>query len=183
MSEFKAPKTLVKSHNALKRRYLPNTYQVTPKPAIMFHRMRAAHSAASSSLQSFGFFDREAFLDGFVLRARKELPERIFEAVEDHRRENAELVAFLDELKAVSLYGPNGQKPLQTGEGATRKLRKRGKTAETIEAVPPPSPGVPTVSDDAISLDEEIRLLRNQLARKLQLQNAQLKRMLERFER
>lgn len=75
------------------------------------------------------------------------------------------------------------QKPLQTGEGATRKLRKRGKTAETIEAVPPPSPGVPTVSDDAISLDEEIRLLRNQLARKLQLQNAQLKRMLERFER
>lgn len=108
ISEFKAPKTLVKSHNALKRRYLPNTYQVTPKPAIMFHRMRAAHSAASSSLQSFGFFDREAFLDGFVLRTKKELPERIFEAVEVYRRENAELVAFLDELKAVSLYGPNG---------------------------------------------------------------------------
>ncbi|CAN7550107.1 hypothetical protein LJR255_003911 [Pararhizobium sp. LjRoot255] len=54
--------------------------------------------------------------------------------------------------------------------------------AEKAEVVPQPSPGVPTVSDDAISLDEEIRLLRDQLARKLQLQNAQLKRMLERFE-
>lgn len=71
----------------------------------------------------------------------------------------------------------------QTGEGATRKRRKMAKSAEPAEAVSPPSPGVPTVSDDAISLDEEIRLLRDQLARKLQLQNAQLKRMLERFER
>ncbi|WP_210012466.1 hypothetical protein [Neorhizobium galegae] len=74
-------------------------------------------------------------------------------------------------------------KPSQAGEGATRKRSSRGKKAERVEVVPPPSPGVPTVSDDAISLDEEIRLLRNQLARKLQLQNAQLKRMLERFER
>ncbi|KAA9383414.1 hypothetical protein [Neorhizobium galegae] len=71
----------------------------------------------------------------------------------------------------------------QAGEGATRKRSRRGKAAETIEAVPLPSPGVPAVSDDAISLDEEIRLLREQLARKLRQQNAQLKRMLERFER
>lgn len=108
ISEFSAPKTLVKSYNALRRRYLPNTYQVMPKPAVMFHRMGAAHSAASSSLQSFGFFDREAFLDGFVLRTKKELPERLLEVVEEHRQENAELVTFLDELKAVSLYGPKG---------------------------------------------------------------------------
>ncbi|WP_105403313.1 hypothetical protein [Neorhizobium sp. T7_12] len=74
-------------------------------------------------------------------------------------------------------------KPSQAGEGATRKRSTRGKKTEPIEAVPPPSPGVPAVSDDAIRLDEEIRLLRDQLARKLQLQNAQLKRMLERFER
>ncbi|CDZ34115.1 Hypothetical protein NGAL_HAMBI1146_07010 [Neorhizobium galegae bv. officinalis] len=71
----------------------------------------------------------------------------------------------------------------QAGEGATRKRSRRGKATETIEAVLPPSPGVHAVSDDAISLDEEIRLLREQLARKLRLQNAQLKRMLERFER
>ncbi|TAU38947.1 hypothetical protein ELI43_31055 (plasmid) [Rhizobium leguminosarum] len=74
-------------------------------------------------------------------------------------------------------------KPSQTAEGATRKRSRQGKTEARGEAVPLPSPGVPAVSDDAIGLDEEIRLLRDQLARKLQLQNAQLKRMLERFER
>ncbi|TCU07561.1 hypothetical protein [Rhizobium sullae] len=74
-------------------------------------------------------------------------------------------------------------KPSQTGEGATRKRSTRGQKAAGGEAVPPPSPAVPAVSDDAIRLDEEIRLLRDQLARKLQLQNAQLRRMLERFER
>ncbi|CAN7660197.1 hypothetical protein [Neorhizobium tomejilense] len=74
-------------------------------------------------------------------------------------------------------------KLFQTGEGATRKRSIRGKKAAGGEAVPSPAPTVPTVSDDAIRLDEEIRLLRDQLARKLQLQNAQLKRMLERFER
>ncbi|ARO32472.1 hypothetical protein NXC14_PA00192 (plasmid) [Rhizobium sp. NXC14] len=36
---------------------------------------------------------------------------------------------------------------------------------------------------DELSLDEEIRFLRGQLARKLKLQNAQLRKMLERFER
>ncbi|WP_374189369.1 MULTISPECIES: hypothetical protein [Rhizobium/Agrobacterium group] len=54
-----------------------------------------------------------------------------------------------------------------------RESAARGKKAEPIEAVPPPSPGVPAVSDDAIRLDEEIRLLGEQLARNLQLQNAQ----------
>ena len=77
----------------------------------------------------------------------------------------------------------HAQKPSPTGKGATQKRPRRGKTAATGEAVPPSSPGVPTVSDDAIRLDEEIRLLREQLARKLELQNAQLKRMLERYQR
>lgn len=108
ISEFKPPRSLVKSHNALKRRYLPNTYQVTPKPAIMFHRMQAPFGAASSSLQSFGFFDRDAFVDGFFCRTKKQMPERIFEVVEEYRQENADLVRFLDELKEVSIYGPNG---------------------------------------------------------------------------
>ncbi|MGO7758396.1 hypothetical protein ACC761_14635 [Rhizobium ruizarguesonis] len=74
-------------------------------------------------------------------------------------------------------------KPLQAGKGAMRKRSRRGKNAETVEVVPPPSLGDPIVSDDAISLDEEIRLLRDRLRRKLQLQNAQLKKMLQRFER
>ena len=38
-------------------------------------------------------------------------------------------------------------------------------------------------SDDTLSLDDEIRLLTGQLAEKLRLQNAQLRKMLERFER
>lgn len=73
--------------------------------------------------------------------------------------------------------------PLQNGEGATRTRRKLAKSAEPVETVLPPSPAAPAVLDDTISLDEEIKLLRDQLARKLRLQNAQLKRMLERFER
>ena len=71
-------------------------------------------------------------------------------------------------------------KPLQTGEGVTRKRRKVAKSAQPVEAV---ALSAPTVSDDTISLDEEIKLLREQLAHKVRLQNAQLKRMLERFER
>jgi hypothetical protein len=37
--------------------------------------------------------------------------------------------------------------------------------------------------DEAASLDEDIKQLEDQLAQKLRLQNAQLRRMLERFER
>ncbi|NEI17436.1 hypothetical protein GR220_36635 [Rhizobium leguminosarum] len=36
---------------------------------------------------------------------------------------------------------------------------------------------------DQMNLDEEIRVLRGQLAGKLKLQNARLRKMLERFER
>ncbi|MCV9947444.1 hypothetical protein [Rhizobium sp. BT-175] len=113
----------------------------------------------------------------------------------DHSEETASGVhgtADIDGARPVEAADPalsveagtaaRAPKPSQTGEGATRKPSTRDKAAAKDEAVPPPSPGVPAVSDDAIRLDEEIRLLRDHLARKLQLQNAQLKRMLERFE-
>ncbi|MBY5399423.1 hypothetical protein HFN01_31930 [Rhizobium leguminosarum] len=74
-------------------------------------------------------------------------------------------------------------KAFRVGEGQTRKRGMRGMKAKTIAVVIPPAPSALTAFDDAINLDEEIRLLRDQLARKLQMQNAQLKRMLERFER
>ncbi len=74
-------------------------------------------------------------------------------------------------------------KPLQTNERDTRTRRKLPKSVEPVETVLPPSPAAPAVLDNTISLDEEIKLLRDQLARRLRLQNAQLKRMLERFER
>ncbi|MBX4911024.1 MULTISPECIES: hypothetical protein [Rhizobium] len=68
------------------------------------------------------------------------------------------------------------------GEGQTRKRSTRGKKSKTIAVVLPRPPSVSTASDDAINLNEEIRLLRHQLASKLRMQNAQLKHMLERFE-
>ncbi|MBY4592186.1 MULTISPECIES: hypothetical protein [Rhizobium] len=74
-------------------------------------------------------------------------------------------------------------KALPVGEGPTRKRGRGSKKAKTITVVVSPSPGVTAVADDAVSLDGEIRLLRDQLATKLRLQNAQLKRMLDRFER
>ncbi|MBY2968036.1 hypothetical protein HF263_32905 [Rhizobium leguminosarum] len=83
----------------------------------------------------------------------------------------------------ADVAGHPSPKALPVGEGPTRKRSRRSNKATTIAVVLPPSPGVAAVSDDAVSLDGEIRLLRDQLAAKLRLQNAQLKRMLDRFER
>lgn len=85
--------------------------------------------------------------------------------------------ALSDEPGTIAREAP---KPSQTGEGTTRKRKKLTKSAEPVEAVLPPSAAAP---DDTISLDEEIKVLRSQLAQKLRLQNAQLRRMLQRFER
>ncbi|EGE56463.1 UNVERIFIED_ORG: hypothetical protein GGI63_006247 [Rhizobium esperanzae] len=59
-----------------------------------------------------------------------------------------------------------------------RKQRRRGKEAVAVA-------NFSQVNDttDEMNLDEEIKVLRDQLARKLKLQNAQLRKMLERFER
>ncbi|NNH67740.1 hypothetical protein [Rhizobium laguerreae] len=71
----------------------------------------------------------------------------------------------------------------RVGDGQTRKRSMRRTKMEATAVVLPPSRTVSAASEDAINFDEEIRLLRNQLARKLQVQNTQLKRMLERFDR
>ncbi|WP_322887529.1 hypothetical protein [Sinorhizobium medicae] len=73
-------------------------------------------------------------------------------------------------------------KAAKASEYAKSKRSSRGKKPERVGGLTPPSPAFPHVPCDAISLDREIRLLRNQLSRRLQLQNAQLKKMLERFE-
>jgi len=99
---------------------------------------------------------------------------------EDARLAEAADPALSDQHGTVAREAP---KPSQTGEGITRKRRKLTKSTEPVEAGLPPSAAAPSVSDDTISLDEEIKLLRNQLAHKLQLQNVQLRRMLQRFER
>ncbi|NKL99435.1 hypothetical protein E0H51_12690 [Rhizobium leguminosarum bv. viciae] len=55
-------------------------------------------------------------------------------------------------------------------EGAARKRSRQAKKAEVVDVVSQPSPHVGITSDDAIRLDGEIRLLRDQLAKKLRLQ-------------
>ncbi|MBB2754556.1 UNVERIFIED_ORG: hypothetical protein GGI57_005291 [Rhizobium aethiopicum] len=66
----------------------------------------------------------------------------------------------------------------RTVEVAPRKQRNRGKE---VVAIANDRQVIHTANE--MSLDDEIRMLRDQLARKLTLQNAQLRKMLERFER
>ncbi|ARM91111.1 hypothetical protein RHEC894_PC00076 (plasmid) [Rhizobium sp. CIAT894] len=72
------------------------------------------------------------------------------------------------------------------------KRRERARKAEASVAAqssvappedprPQPSPSRDPFFDDVASLDEDIKKLRSQLAQKLDLQNAQLRKMLERF--
>ncbi|RYG94802.1 MAG: hypothetical protein EON58_15470 [Alphaproteobacteria bacterium] len=68
------------------------------------------------------------------------------------------------------------------GETKPRKQMGRARRPKPVETAPfPPDQSGPL--DDPLSLDDEIRVLRGQLAEKLRLQNAQLRKMLERFER
>ncbi len=60
--------------------------------------------------------------------------------------------------------------------------RRHAKKITRVAVVAQAAPVVPTISDE-MSLDQEIRALRGQLASKLRLQNKQLTQMLERFER
>ncbi|MBB2830693.1 UNVERIFIED_ORG: hypothetical protein GGD51_000794 [Rhizobium esperanzae] len=62
----------------------------------------------------------------------------------------------------------------RAAEVAPRKQQSRRRKAEAISHLS---------QADEMRLDEEIRMLRGQLAVKLKLQNAQLRKMLERFER
>ncbi|RWY65674.1 hypothetical protein EHI46_30600 [Rhizobium leguminosarum] len=100
--------------------------------------------------------------------------------VESATLEKAADLASSNEADVAAHASP---KALPVGDGPTRKRSRRNKKTKTIAVVLPPSPGVAAISDDAVSLDGEIRLLRDQLATKLRLQNAQLKKMLDRFER
>ncbi len=78
----------------------------------------------------------------------------------------------------IALAPPRGKR------SAKAALRQRGGLAKKIATVGGRSQRVeaaPKISDE-ISLDQEIKMLRIELIGKLRLQNAQLKKMLERFE-
>ncbi|WP_426237982.1 hypothetical protein [Pararhizobium sp. DWP1-1-3] len=70
----------------------------------------------------------------------------------------------------------------RSGAKAMGKRRGRAEKIATDEGVSQPAEVVPKISDEII-LDHEIRMLRIQLTSRLRLQNDQLKKMLERFER
>ncbi len=68
---------------------------------------------------------------------------------------------------------------------ATVKRAVEGTARKTFAAVNTEQfyPAAQVVADGTLSLDAEIKVLKGQLASKLRTQNAQLKKMLERFER
>ena len=70
----------------------------------------------------------------------------------------------------------------ETSKAAPTKRKGRSRTVKPVVAASKAPPAVLAVSNDETSLDEEIRALRGELVRKLRLQNAQVKKMLERFE-
>ena len=98
--------------------------------------------------------------------------------------ESVDIVEAADPVRPVSADSADREalKPPQLRHDVKPGRRRRSMKAGVLDVVPQSSADVPTVSDDTLSLDEEIQLLREQLASKLQLQNAQLKKMLERFE-
>lgn len=72
--------------------------------------------------------------------------------------------------------------PIVKPSANARPGRGRGKQTAPVAVLSQTATVVPTASGE-ISLDHEIRMLRSQLTSKLRLQNAQLKKMLDRFER
>nr|CAD6438668.1 hypothetical protein REQ54_04693 [Rhizobium sp. Q54] len=68
-------------------------------------------------------------------------------------------------------------------EGPTRKQKSPSKHTRPAAVADQVSQGARGRSDDTISLDDEIKVLREHLVSRLKIQNAQLKKMLERFER
>jgi hypothetical protein len=69
------------------------------------------------------------------------------------------------------------------GPSARQKRRQKARVIKPISVFPLVPANAPSFFDEVQSLDEEIRLLRDRLVHRLQMQNAQLRMMLERFER
>ncbi|MDI6028599.1 hypothetical protein QBK99_20705 [Corticibacterium sp. UT-5YL-CI-8] len=110
----------------------------------------------------------------------------------DESRSNIQDVVTSDSRKLALAPAPDpvspdddiaGAKVENAAEVASAKRKTRAEKDEAAVIVSQVSLAVPSVSDGMVNLDEEIAVLRTQLAGKLRLQNAQLKKMLARFER
>jgi hypothetical protein len=82
----------------------------------------------------------------------------------------------------VAVTDADAMEPQPAVEPA-RKQKAPRKYARPSAVADRGSQGARSRSDDTISLDDEIKVLREQLVSRLKIQNAQLKKMLERFER
>ena len=81
-----------------------------------------------------------------------------------------------------AVVAPEAAKLEPAVEGKARKQRGRSNASEAAFAEPF-HVAAEVVADGTLSLDADFRVLKGQLASKLRTQNAQLKKMLERFER
>lgn len=110
-----------------------------------------------------------------------------------HRNVDLESTGFVDapgpalpgtgELTAASMSDARMSASSRARSSGKRKRAKKPRASKADEPVPQLQTRAPSFSDEVRRLDEEIGLVRGQLAHKLQLQNAQLRTMLERFER
>ncbi|WP_431324442.1 hypothetical protein [Rhizobium sp. YTU87027] len=84
----------------------------------------------------------------------------------------------------ASMTGPGSQTTSVEGLATTRSRKARAPRRKNVSAGIGSTPSTAAVvSNEFQDLDDEIQQLRSQLAKKLQRQNAQLRQMLERFER
>lgn len=88
--------------------------------------------------------------------------------------------ANLGEVESLSRPGKNRSKRIKPGSVQV-VTQSRSKPSDGPRAVSPP-PQPLTFLEEVVVLDEEIAALKAGLALKLKLQNAQLKKMLERFD-
>jgi hypothetical protein len=102
-------------------------------------------------------------------------------ALDNVERESATVEQIADPV--LPDVGVSTAKVDEDSDTASGERKPRAKKVEAVVVVSHISPTAPSVSDEMVGLDEEITVLRAQLAAKLRLQNAQLKKMLERFER
>ena len=87
-----------------------------------------------------------------------------------------------DDPDASTTRDASTSSPSQKRPNAKRKRSQEASLAKSVEVFPQQLTSIHTFSDEVERLDAEIGLLRDRLARKLRLQNAQLRMMLERFE-
>ncbi|MQB45854.1 hypothetical protein [Rhizobium sp. ICMP 5592] len=103
-------------------------------------------------------------------------------AREEVRQSSVEAHALVRE-NATSKQSPRKpptKRPARVRRARTDMDAARIVTTSQDQSAQSPSP-LGTFFDEAVSLDEEIKQLRGQLAQKLHLQNVQLKKMLQRF--